>query len=284
MNHDSDFTEDFIFDLNDVPPAKNNTDNSFCGANTEASPQNFSDGYLYDGDIPRAKENNRPIDLLYDGKYMPSSELIVEDMDSIDIQPPPQVDDEYRPRAYRPDYSEVDYEASIESLDGETATPADTAAEAELRAEQIYNNKIKYQHEQVDLYKDRVYDDDIGRSEQGEKIARIIGIDLIAIAAIAVVSSFFNGTFVDFLAPVIRIIFCVLFMKGYKIGRYLTIFTAAVSMYTPIVFLTVSDGPMEPWRKAMYIFLLIMYAVILYFLIRSKEIKDFCTKEMVSPR
>ncbi len=281
MNYDDDFSEDFIFDLNDVPLAKNNTDNSFCGANTEASPQNFSDGYLYDGDIPKAPADKRPVDLFYRGNTAEAQEITLSDMDNAEVYTPPQPQEEYRPRVMKIDYGEVDYEAQIESLDGEAATPADTAYETEKRAEQIYSDKQKYIRQKEDFYKDKTYMDDLKLSEDGEKIARIIGIDLIVISAIAIVFSFVNGTLVDFLAPVIRIVFCIIFMKGYKIGRYLVIFISLVSMYTPFVYLFASGQVLEPWRKVMYGILLMMYIVILYFTIRNKDIKQYCTKPMV---
>ena len=240
--------------------------------NNESQLENsdFSDGYLLVDDNPRQNKSRRAADLYYNEND--NTPLTLEELGdagptgSFRKDPLPKLTQENAPL--------------IESIDGVEMSARSTFEENEERAAQVNELNAKYNHKKTseEFYKDKKYTDDLLFREHGEKLARIIGIDLIVIAAIAAVNSFFTGNGMDFIVSLMKIAFTVLFMKGYKVARWFMIFTVTISVYGPFMLLFVSEQPKTPIEMIIYPIVLIMYVLIDILLIISRDIKEFSTK------
>ena len=237
--------------------------------NNESQLENsdFSDGYLLIDDNPKKNRNDRAADLYYTEDNTP---LVIEDIGSAEptghyrTDPVPKLNQDNAPE--------------IESIDGQKMTAFESFNEAEEAAVREAALKDKYKHERVDMYEGKKYFDDITLREHGEKIARVIAIDLIVIFALAAVNSFFTGDGMDFIVSLIKIAAAVLLTKGYLVARWFTVFTVTLSIYGPFVLLFSPEIPKEPWQIIVYTAVLIMYAFIDILLILNKDIKEFCQR------
>lgn len=241
--------------------------------NNESQLENsdFSDGYLLMDDNPKQNKTDRAADLYYDSTDIP---LVLEDLG--DAAPTGH---------YKKDPVPVNTPAdapSLASIDGRSMTVMESFNEAEERTAEDAAINAKYHRGQTKLYNDRKYFDDITLKEHGEKIARVIGIDLIVIFLAAAVNSFFTGDGMDLVISLIRIGFTVAFMKGYRVARWFMMFTVAISIYGPFVLLFVSEQPKTPMQIIIYSIVLLMYACIEVLLFINRDIKEYCTKQFVS--
>ncbi|MBQ8827371.1 MAG: hypothetical protein IJ007_09795 [Oscillospiraceae bacterium] len=240
--------------------------------NNESQLENsdFSDGYLLVDDTPKQNKSRRAADLYYNEND--NTPLVLEELGdasptgSFRKDPMPKLSQENAP--------------ALESIDGVEMTARATFEENEERAAQVNELNVKYSKKKTseDFYKDKKYTDDLLFREHGEKIAKIIGIDLIAIAAIAAVNSFFTGDGMEFVVSLMKIAFTVLFMKGYKVARWFLIFSVTISVYGPFMLLFVSEQQKSPLDMIIYPIVLIMYVLIDILLIASRDIKEFSTK------
>lgn len=237
--------------------------------NNESQLENsdFSDGYLLMEDNPKKNRNERAADLYYNE---PSAPLTIEDIGSTEptghykTDPMPKLTQENAP--------------VLESIDGQKMTVMESFNESQEQTAASLELKDKYKHEKVDMYEGKKYFDDITLREHGEKIARVIAIDLIVIFIAAAVNSFFTGDGMDFIVSLIKIGAAVLLAKGYLVARWFTVFTVTLSVYGPFVLLFVSEEPKEPWQIIVYSAVLLMYVLIDVLLIFNKDIKEFCQR------
>ena len=240
--------------------------------NNESQLENsdFSDGYLLIEDNPKQNKSRRAADLYYNENN--NAPLTLEELGEpvptghFQKDPMPKLTQENSP--------------ALKSIDGIEMTARDTFEENEARAAQINELNSKYSRKMTseDFYKDKKYTDDLLFRERGEKLAKIIGIDLIIIAAIAAVNSFFTGSGMEFAVSVIKIVFTVLFMKGYRAARWFMIFNVTISVYGPFMLLFISEQQKSPLDLIIYPIVLIMYVLIDILLIASRDIKEFSTK------